>query len=87
VTYEPYKKALNTFNPVAVKTGQTEVHAPGHKSWGIFICDCGAEFHVGQNLIYGSRQSEKQCAELLEDRLASDHENKRPHQNSYEFPE
>lgn len=87
VTYELYKKALTTFNPVAVKTGQAEVYAPGHKYWGILTCNCGAEFHVGPSLIYGSRQSEEQCVELLRDKLDEDHENKRPHQNGYEFPE
>jgi hypothetical protein len=87
LSYEPYKKVLITLNPVAVKTGQTEVHAPGHRNWGIYTCDCGAEFHIGPSLIYGSRQSDKECVKLLEDRLAEDHKNNRPHQNSYEFPE
>jgi hypothetical protein len=88
MTYEPYKKALTTLNPVAVKAGQTEVHAPGHKDWGILTCDeCGDKFCIGPSLIYGSRQSEEKCVESLSNKLAEDHKNNRPHQKSYEFPE
>ncbi len=74
MTYEHYNKALTTLNPIAVKVGQTEVHAPGHIDWGILTCDkCGEKFHIGPSQIYGSRQSEDTCVRLLSDRLDEDH--------------
>lgn len=85
--YETYIEALTTLNPVAVRTHQTEVHAPEHSTWGILTCDCGAKFCIGPSRIHGSRQSEKQCVGLLKDKLNQDHKDDRPHQNSYEFPE
>jgi len=88
MAYMRYKKELTTLNPVAIKTGQTEIHAPEHKTWGILNCDdCDDKFCVGPNRIYGSRQSEEQCVEMLQDKLTQDHKIRRSHQNSYEFPE
>ncbi len=88
MTYSPYKKALTTLSPVAVKSDQAEVHAPGHKHWGTVTCDdCGAKFNIGPSLIYGSRRSEMEYVEMLENQLADDHKFSRQHQNSYEFPE
>ncbi len=88
MSYAAYNKSLTTLNPVAIKTGQTEIHAPEHNGWGILTCDdCGDRFCIGPNRIYGSRQSEGWCVEVLQEKLAQDHKIMRSHQNSYEFPE
>ena len=72
--------------PVAVKLNQSEVHAPDHATWGFVSCDrCEDKFALGPNRIYGSRTSEKECVKQLEDILKTDHQQGRPHANSYEL--
>ena len=83
--YEKYKKEIMPLCPVAIRHGQLEVHAPGHRTWGTVTCECGERFHIGPNLIFGSRLTDVEAAKQLEATLASDHAAGRKHQDSYEI--
>jgi hypothetical protein len=88
VTYAKYKNHLDSLNPVAIKLGQTEIHAPQHDTWGILTCDiCGEKFALGPNRIYGSRANEATCVKELESLLIRDHKRNQSHQNSYDLRE
>jgi cysteinyl-tRNA synthetase len=81
-----YMTKITPLCPVAVKLNQSEVHAPDHATWGFVSCDrCEDKFALGPNRIYGSRTSEKECVKQLEDILKTDHQQGRPHANSYEL--
>jgi len=84
-----YNKKIEPLCPVAVKMGQSEVHAPEHDNkWSTVACDtCGANFFIGPNRIYGSRISEHECAKRLRALLAEDHRVGRTHTDSYEIPD
>jgi hypothetical protein len=81
-----YKTKLNPLGPVAIKLNQWEVHAPQHGTWGIVSCDgCKERFALGPNLIYGTHTTPDEAVKELEDLLKADHQNDRPHANSYEL--
>ncbi len=83
---EPYKSALHTMSPVAIKQNQKDMHAPEHDTWGVVTCDaCNDQFAVGPHRIYGSRTTEHECVKQLETLLASDHKAKREHLCGYEL--
>jgi hypothetical protein len=49
-----YKSALSSFNPVAIKSEQTEVNAPEHITWGTVTCGaCGEQFVLVPSPLYG----------------------------------
>jgi len=84
VSYEKYKNRLGSLNPVAVKLGQTEIHAPEHDTWGVLTCNtCGEKFALGPNRIHRNDASEATCVKELESFLVRDHKLNQPHQNSY----
>ena len=86
VSYAKYKHRLDSLNPVAVKLGQIEIHAPQHDTWGILTCDaCGEKFALGPNRIYGSRTGEDACVKELDSILARDHAANQGHKNSYDL--
>jgi hypothetical protein len=86
MSYENYKMKIECLGPVAVKLGQSEVHAPGHDAWGTVTCDvCGEQFSIGPNRIYASRRTAQDCVRQLETVLAREHEDRKPHMNSYEL--
>src|SRR5579871_1290707 len=82
-----YKSAVDTMDPVAIKLGQHEVHAPEHDNWGEVIkCDqCKDQFRLGKHRIYGTNMREEECTDALKKTLAADHRNNRPHANRIEF--
>jgi hypothetical protein len=81
-----YKSKITCLCPVAVKVGQEEVCAPGHEIWGTVTCDtCGDQFNIGPNHIYGSRRTERDCAQSLQKSLVEDHKNGVPHRDWYEL--
>jgi hypothetical protein len=86
MAYIGYKAKIESLSPVAVKLCQTEVHAPGHDTWGVVTCDaCGEKFCIGPNRIYGSRRGEHKCVEQFEAMLAEEHRKGQAHSNSYEL--
>jgi len=88
MSYKAYDKKIEPLCPVAVKAGQTEVHAPAHETWGVVTCDtCGEKFLIGPNRIYGSRMSAQECAKRLEAFLGEEHSKHRQHPDSYEIPD
>ena len=85
-TRQEYKTELQSLAPVAVKEGQTEIHAPNHETWGTVTCaSCGEKFFVGPNRIHGARISQQTAVSQLESLLAEDHNAGHPHQNGYEL--
>jgi hypothetical protein len=88
MTYKPYERAILPLCPVAVKSGQTAVFAPSHGQWGVVTCVvCQEEFHIGHNLIFGSRINELECVMRFEGMLAENHRHNRAHMDSYEIPD
>lgn len=86
MSYIDYK--IDPLCPVAVKMGQTAVHAPAHAAWGVVRCDgCDERFFIGPNRIHGSRISAEECARRLEAFLSEDHRRSRQHADSYEIPD
>ena len=84
--FSHYKSQVDPLCPVAIKQGQSEVHAPNHEIWGVVLCDqCSERFAVGPNRIYGARISEEAAVKKFEAILASDHQSGKAHQNSYEL--
>ena len=82
----PYKTSLISLGPVAVRLNQSEVNAPEHDTSGVVTCDiCKERFAVGPNRIFGSRSTEEDCIKQLEALLRADHQDGRPHANSYEL--
>jgi len=79
-----YKAKLTSPNPVAIRKGQTETHAPDHDHvWKPVTCTvCQAEFFIGPNRIYGSSSTEGECAAELQALLADDHQHDRTHHDS-----
>lgn len=70
--------------PVAIKMGQSEVHAPAHETWGTVTCDeCDEQFLIGPNRIFGSRITAEEAAKRLEEVFVVEHKAKEKHQNSY----
>ena len=87
MAFTNYKTKIQPLCPVAIKIGQTEVHAPDHDDWGVVRCDqCAAEYAIGPNRIHGSHRKGEDGAKDLEAILKKDHERKQPHANSYELP-
>src|SRR5579864_6130449 len=83
-----YKSDFQSLNPVAIKAGQSEVRAPDHADWGTVTCDqCKQKFRIGPNRIYGTygNKTAQDYAESLEQILAWEHEQGRPHQNAYDL--
>jgi hypothetical protein len=81
-----YKAELHSLSPVAVKQGQTEVHAPDHETWGVVKCDlCDDKFLIGPNRIHGARISQQTAVKQLESLLTQDHEAAHTHRNAYEL--
>ena len=81
---EGYRTRVDCLNPVAIKCGQVEVHAPGHETWGEVECDgCGERFKVGYHRIFGSLADEERCVRQLETILKADHGAGRQHENFY----
>ena len=81
-----YKSELHSLSPVAVKRGQTEVHAPDHDTWGLVKCDlCEDAFLLGPNRIHGARITEQTALKQLESLLAQDHNRGHAHRNAYEL--
>jgi hypothetical protein len=88
MSYKGYDKKIEPLCPVAVKMGQTGVHAPAHETWGIVTCEtCGEKLFIGPNRIHGSRISAEGCAKRLEALLSEDHKQNRPHADCYEIPD
>jgi len=88
MSYQGYDKKIDPLCPVAVKMGQTTVHAPSHETWGVVTCDaCGDKLFIGPNRIHGSRINAQEGAKRLETLLAEDHRRNRPHADSYEIPD
>ncbi len=86
MSYAKYKNRLESLNPVAVKLGQTEVHAPEHDTWGVLTCNtCGEKFALGPNRIYASGANEATCVKELESLLVRDHKVNESHHNSYDL--
>ena len=84
----PYKSEATPLSPVAIKQGQTEVHAPEHETWDTIQCQsCSDKFLLGPNRIYGARITKERATKDLLSRLADDHNHKRKHANSYELPD
>jgi hypothetical protein len=84
--YSKYKSQVNTLSPVAIRLGQSQVHAPDHNTWGVVTCDtCKIEFAIGPNRIHGPRISEQECVDQFETLLAQDHRHDRSHNDSYEL--
>ena len=81
--YETYKKKIAPFCPVAIKLGQTEIHAPEHSTWGVVKCECGETFAIGPHRMYGTRISDQEAAKQLEDILAEDHQRDVAHHDFY----
>ena len=66
MAFTNYKTKIQPLCPVAIKVGQTEVHAPDHDDWGVVRCDqCTAEYAIGQNRIYGSHRKAKIAPKIL----------------------
>ena len=85
-----YKTSIDTFNPVAIKLEQREVHAPDHSNWGVITCNtCFERFAFGPNRIYGVRGNKTVdgYATILKGILTDDHRNNRSHQNAYDLGE
>jgi hypothetical protein len=88
MSYAGYHQKIEPLCPVAVRMGQTRVHAPAHETWGVVTCDgCGDKLFIGPNRVYGSRISAQDGAKRLEALLAEDHRQNRPHADSYEIPD
>jgi hypothetical protein len=86
MSFKPYDKKIDPLCPVALKLGQTKVHAPTHDTWGVVSCDeCKEKFHIGPNRIYVSRITDLECVKRLEALLIEDHKQNRPHADSYEI--
>lgn len=80
-----YYSEFSGFDPVAVKSYQSEVHAPDHTDWGKVKCDsCGEEFFLGYHRLYPQPSPAKYVA-MLEQKLAADHKVGRPHEDLYEL--
>ncbi|HZQ25305.1 MAG TPA: hypothetical protein VFA89_21130 [Terriglobales bacterium] len=85
---EPYKLEVTPLSPVAIREGQTEVHAPGHDTWDQIACpQCSDIFLLGPNRIFGSRITKQEATKHLLQRLVDDHTQHRNHENSYELPD
>jgi hypothetical protein len=88
MSFKPYDRKIDPLCPVAVKMGQTAVHAPTHDTWGVVTCDaCAVKFFIGPNRIHGSRISAQECAKRLDALLAEDHKQNKAHPDSYEIPD
>jgi hypothetical protein len=86
--FRKYEREIDPLCPVAMKLGQTDVHAPAHDTWGVVMCEtCRVEFLIGPHRIRGSRIGAEECAQRLEGLLAEDHKMTRAHHNSYEIPD
>ena len=84
--FSHYKSQLDPISPVAIKQGQTEVHAPNHEVWGIVTCDeCGERFAIGPNRIYAARISEETAVKEFQAILANDHRLNQKHKDGYEL--
>jgi hypothetical protein len=67
-----YDKTIKPLCPVAVKLGQSTLHAPAHDQWRTVTCDvCAEKFAIGPHRIHGSRITAQECAKRLEAQLAS----------------
>ncbi|HEV3040559.1 MAG TPA: hypothetical protein VHA33_22540 [Candidatus Angelobacter sp.] len=85
-----YKTTMDSFNPVAIRLLQHEVHAPDHTNWGTVTCDsCFEQFAFGPNRIYGVRgiKTADDYAKILEAILSNDHKRGQDHQNAYDLGE
>ena len=89
MSHTGYDKKIEPLCPVAVKMGQSAVHAPQHdNTWGAVTCDaCGEGFFIGPHRIYGSRIGKEECERRLRALLSEDHRLSRPHANSYDIPD
>lgn len=83
MVYEAYKRKVTPFCPVAIKLGQTEVHAPEHSTWGVVRCECGEAFVIGPHRIYGTTTTDQDAVKQLEDILTEEHTHDLPHHNFY----
>lgn len=80
-----YYSEYNGFDPVAVRSYQSEMHAPDHTDWGNVKCDsCGEEFFLGCHRLYPQPSRAKHVA-MLKQKLAADHKVGRPHEDLYEL--
>ena len=85
-----YKMTMDSFNPVAIRLMQHEVHAPEHTNWGVVTCHiCFEEFAFGPNRIYGVRgnKTAHDYENILKSILSDDHTTGREHYNSYDLGE
>ncbi|MGH9450215.1 MAG: hypothetical protein ACRD11_06680 [Terriglobia bacterium] len=81
----PYKQQVTSPGPIAVKLGQTRVHAPEHLTLGFVTCDvCPEKFAIGPNRLFGSKHDEASCVAELKRILADDHGAARAHLDHYE---
>ena len=86
-----YETTIERLSPLAVRKGQTRVcggreYAPPVPWTAVVACkSCEAEYLVGPNRIYGSRTTEAQCVQQLEEILAEEHSRNHPHQDAYEL--
>ncbi len=90
MSFTEYTEKISPLCPVAIKVGQSVVHAPEHSEWGVAVCDfngCGERFKIGLHRFYGTKITTKSCVKQLEQLLADDHANGRIHANSYELPD
>ena len=83
-----YRSEINPLNPVAIKLGQGNVHAPNHETWDVVKCPhCADKFALGPNQIYGSRITKEDATKDLFSLLTDDYNHHRRHQASYELPD
>lgn len=81
-----YETKITPLGVVAVREGQSEVHAPEHDNWGSVTCDvCGVRFFLGAHRIYGFRGEKADFVRQLEEILSQEHKMNHPHQNAYEL--
>ena len=82
--YSKYKSQVNTLSPVAIRLGQSQVHAPDHNTWGVVTCDtCKIEFAIGPNRIHGARIGERE-QQLIQILFAVKFVNRRPPHHSFD---
>jgi hypothetical protein len=82
-----YRSELRNISPVAIKMGQTEVHAAfrDREDWDVVPCpSCSDKFLIGgPHPFFPSRFTRHRVTHDLFSLLAEDHGRGRIHQNSY----